>query len=243
MYFFFHLLTGTILGLLIGDFLRDRRWVIPCAIGSVLPDLIDKPLGLVIFSQSIGDGRIFTHTLLAAIILEVIAFLVVMVWRTPVIAGIATGVLSHQVLDLMWKTPKNWFYPAYGAFSRPSRSPDIIPLLVRELKNPLEIILFVCVCSGILVFVYRDRIAAALLRHPGIVRGLLVCGACGLCILSGIFLWFSRGKHTLSYLGWTRPEQFIIGGIIAAMAAFLFWRWYRKMPDMKYNRRVIPGKK
>lgn len=231
MYFFFHLLTGTIIGLLLGDLLRDRRWVIPCAIGSVLPDLVDKPLGLVIFSQSIGDGRIFAHTLLAAVILEVIAFLVVIVWRTPVIAGIAAGVISHEVLDLMWREPKSWFYPAYGAFSGYGDSSDIYPLLVSEIKNPLEIFLFALLCAIIVAFVYHRRIAAVIARHTGGVRCLLACGVVGLCILSGVFLWLSRGKHAILSLGWTRPEQFIIGGIITAMAVILFWRWYRKVDE------------
>jgi hypothetical protein len=54
----------------------------------------------------------------------------------------------------------------------------------------------------------------------------------GLCILSGVFIGLSRGKHAISYLTWSRPEEFIIGGIVAAMAALLFWRWYHTKPDM-----------
>jgi hypothetical protein len=232
MYFFFHLLTGTILGLLIADLLRDRRWVIPCAIGSVLPDLVDKPLGLVIFSQSIGDGRIFAHTLLAAIILEVIAFLVVIVWRTPVIAGIAAGVISHQVLDFMWKEPINWLYPAYGGFHQYYGSSEIIPLLLSDITNPLEFFLFVCLCAGIAVFIFRHPIAATLSRHTKWIQGLLACGTVGLCILSAVLIGLSRGKHTLPYVDWTLPEEFIFGGIMAALAALLFWRWYHTKPDM-----------
>jgi hypothetical protein len=229
MYFFFHLLTGIILGLLIGDILRDKRWTIPCAIGAVLPDLIDKPLGLLLFGDSIGSGRVFMHTLLAALVL-LIPGLVIWQWKkNPVVPGIAVGVISHQVLDLMWRTPKTWFYPLYGGFSRPTHVSDIITLLESEIKNPLEIFLFICLCAGIGAFIFHHRIAAVLARHPVTVRGLLACGACGLCILTGIFLWLSRGKHTLSYLSWTRPEQFILGGIIAAMAALLCWRWYRKV--------------
>lgn len=231
MYFFFHLLTGTILGLLLADLLRDRRWVIPCAIGSVLPDLVDKPLDLVIFSQSIGDGYIYGHTLLAALALGLLGLLVLVVWKNPVIAGIAAGILSHQVLDLMWREPENWFFPVYGAFPRPTHVSDIITLLESEIKNPLEIFLFIFLCAGIGIFIFHHRIAALLTRHTGAVRSLLACGIFGLLILSGIFIGLSRGKHTISYLAWTRPEDFILGGIVAAMAGLLFWRWYRKVDE------------
>ncbi len=232
MYFFFHLLTGLILGLLIGDLLHDRRWVLPCAIGAILPDLFDKPLGMLIFNESIRDGRIFGHTVLMVVILGVIGLLVMNYWKTPVIAGIVVGVISHQVLDSMWWEPKNWLYPAHGAFPRLNDSINLTSLLESELKNPVEIILFISVCVGIGLFVYRDRIVSALARHTGWVRGLLACGAIGLGILSCVFFWFSRGKHFLLYLAWTRPEEFVIGSIVTALAALLLWRWYRKVLDM-----------
>lgn len=229
MYFFFHLLTGIILGLLIGDILRDHRWVIPCAIGSVLPDLVDKPLNLVIFPQSIGNGYIYGHTLLAVFFLGVLGLLVLMVWKTPVIAGIAGGILSHQVLDLMWRYLKNWLYPVYGAFSQPSESSNIFTLLISEIENPVEIFLFIFLCAGIALFIFRSRIAAFLARHTGGIRSLLACGVFGLLILSGVFIGLSTGEYTISYLAWTRPDHFILGGIVTAMAAMLFWRWFRKV--------------
>ena len=229
MFFFFHLLTGIILGVLIGDLIRDYRWVIPCALGAILPDLIDKPLWLVF--QSIGYGRIYGHTLLAALALGVLGLLVLKFWKNPVIAGIAAGVISHQVLDLMWHEPINWLYPVYGGFHQYDSTSEIVTVLESEIKNPLEIFLFVCLCNGILVFMYRYHITAVLARHTKVVRSLLACGVFSLCILSGVFIGMSLGKHTLSYLGWKWPEDFIIGGILAAMTAFLLLQWYWKMAD------------
>ncbi|WP_196769050.1 metal-dependent hydrolase [Neomoorella thermoacetica] len=40
--------------------LIDYRLVL---IGSMLPDIIDKPLGGVIFKETLGNGRIYAHTL------------------------------------------------------------------------------------------------------------------------------------------------------------------------------------
>ena len=39
------------------------------AIGALLPDLIDKPLGRVIFAHGIANGRIIGHTLFFSLIL------------------------------------------------------------------------------------------------------------------------------------------------------------------------------
>lgn len=229
MYFFFHLLTGTILGLLIGDLFKDFRWVIPCAVGSVLPDLVDKPLGLVIFSGSLGNGYNYGHSLLAVLVLGALGLLLLKAGKNPVIAAIAVGIFSHQVLDLMWQQPRSWYFPAFGAFPRPPRSPDLFTLLMRDLQNPLEIFLFICFCTGILLYIERDRIAASLRSHAGTVRALMICGMAGLFILSAHFIRLSREKTTIAALGWSRPEHFIIGAVVAAMAAVLVWRWYRKV--------------
>lgn len=232
MYFFFHLLTGTIIGLLLGDLLKDRRWVLPCAFGSVLPDLVDKPLGLVILPASIGNGRIFGHAALAVLVLGIVGLLVLIYWKNPAIVGIAAGILSHQVLDTMWQEPKNWFYPVYGAVPRLTHSSDLIALLLSDITNPLEVLLFIFLCAGIGVFIFHRRIAAFLARHLHGVRSLLACGVFGLCILSGVCFGLSRGKNTISLLAWNHPTDFIIGGIVAAMAALLCWRWYHRKPDM-----------
>ena len=39
------------------------------AIGAILPDLIDKPIGEVIFASTFGNGRIVGHTLLFSLLL------------------------------------------------------------------------------------------------------------------------------------------------------------------------------
>ena len=38
-------------------------------LGSLLPNIIDKPLGQIIFRESLSNGRIFTHTFLFLILI------------------------------------------------------------------------------------------------------------------------------------------------------------------------------
>ena len=74
----------------------DYRLVL---IGSMLPDLIDKPLGGVILP--LGNGRIYSHTLL--FLLTVLAVLV-----------LVGGTALHQILDFMWQDPQTFLWPLYG---------------------------------------------------------------------------------------------------------------------------------
>ncbi|MFP3975182.1 MAG: hypothetical protein ACLFVK_03050, partial [Dehalococcoidia bacterium] len=41
-------------------------------IGSMLPDIIDKPLGIYIFTETFSNGRIYAHTLLFFLVLLLI---------------------------------------------------------------------------------------------------------------------------------------------------------------------------
>ena len=112
MYFFFHLITGIILGLLISDFFKDHRWLIPCAIGAVLPDLIDKPIGYLLFPTTIGYGRIYSHTLIAAILVLAAGLVLWKIKKDPGLTAVGVGILSHQVLDVMCCNPKTGFFPS-----------------------------------------------------------------------------------------------------------------------------------
>jgi hypothetical protein len=42
------------------------------AVGALLPDLIDKPIGRVIFASTIANGRIIGHTLLFSLLIFLI---------------------------------------------------------------------------------------------------------------------------------------------------------------------------
>lgn len=227
MYFFFHVFTGIVLGLLIGDILHDRRWILPCILGSFLPDLVDKPLGLIIFADSIADGRIFTHTLLAA---GVLALLGLVIWKwqkTPVVLGIAAGVISHQVLDLMWGDPQNWLYPFFGPFGGGYPEAQILVLTFHELRNPFEMLLGLLFCAGVLLYLERARIRRAFSRHKDAWRGLLGAAAFLLAACAGVFIWAGLKHVRLPLTGWSRPEDYLIGGIVILLAGYLAWRWRR----------------
>ena len=115
---------------------RFIRWVDLAflALGSMLPDIIDKPIGLIVFGTP-EMGRTLAHTLL---------FLLVLVTLTAYLkdvrpASVSIGVLSHLILDSMWQSPVILSWPLLGNFPP---APDIgtfsyIQGLLFELTNPM----------------------------------------------------------------------------------------------------------
>jgi len=101
--------------------MRSRRNLTLLVLGSLLPDIIDKPLGLLMF-HGFGNGRLIAHTLMfnLAILAIVLAFK-----RDLVI--VPTASLLHLIEDRMWREPKILFYPFMGDFPKK----PVVPWYVR----------------------------------------------------------------------------------------------------------------
>ncbi len=139
--------------------------------GSIIPDLIDKPLGLV-FPSVLGGGRTVFHTL---IIVGIMLLCIVIFARSAsrwLGAGMACAVLLHQVMDEMWILPANWLYPFFGPFQG-HMIPDYIGIYFwNEMSDPSEW-MFVIGAVMILALAYpflvprRCRSDRMKNRHPG----------------------------------------------------------------------------
>ncbi len=81
----------------------DYRLVL---LGAILPDLIDKPLGIALGLET----RIWAHTFLFLFVL--LALSLGPGLRTFRFVGF--GVATHLLLDQMWRQPDIVLYPAYG---------------------------------------------------------------------------------------------------------------------------------
>ncbi len=82
--------------------------------GSMLPDIIDKPIGLYLFRETFSSGRIFSHTLLFLVLVTVAGLLIRRYLGKTWGIALSTGTLSHLILDQMWQTPKTLFWPIFG---------------------------------------------------------------------------------------------------------------------------------
>lgn len=94
-----------------------RRWDIRILlVGSLLPDIIDKPLGQVVFRKSISTGRIFFHTLLFTIVMVLGGlFLRYRTGKTWLLV-LSAGAFAHLMLDEMLRQEAlpTLLWPLYG---------------------------------------------------------------------------------------------------------------------------------
>jgi hypothetical protein len=91
----------------------DLRWVVA---GSVLPDVVDKPIGSILFHDTFGSHRLVAH----ALVFPVVALFVVLgVTRRgsparKALIAVVIGSLFHLVLDGAWADPEAFWWPALG---------------------------------------------------------------------------------------------------------------------------------
>ena len=93
------------------DEAMDLRFL---ALGAILPDLIDSPIGLVLWPQ-FRSVRLAAHTLLFATLLLGAVMAVTRRGRPRKRwMPLAIGVLLHLVLDGMWRFPSTLWWPFLG---------------------------------------------------------------------------------------------------------------------------------
>jgi hypothetical protein len=137
MFIFAHAFAGVLLGLGFWHLAKDRRAILVCIAGSLLPDVIDKSLGLL-FPAVFAGGRTVFHSLGLVFLLLLITLMFIQSGHRLLGVGIAGAILLHQVFDEMWHEPANWFYPLLGPFQG-SMIPDFIGTYFWfEITNPSE---------------------------------------------------------------------------------------------------------
>lgn len=106
-------------------------------IGSMLPDIIDKPVGLYLFRETFSSGRIFSHTLLFLVLVTVIGLTLRRNSGKTWVLALSIGTLLHLMLDQMWQAPKTLFWPIFGvAFERIETTYWLGNIFYALLKKP-----------------------------------------------------------------------------------------------------------
>jgi inner membrane protein len=146
-------LSITSLARTLGSFL-DIRFLI---IGSMLPDIIDKPLGHAFFA----NGRIISHTLLFAALLLILGGYFNINYKNKWLLGLGIGTFAHLILDTMWTTPRTLFWPLYGWLFPKYEETDWIAVWVSNLSSPSvfipELIGGAIILIFIVLVVYQRR--------------------------------------------------------------------------------------
>lgn len=109
----------------------DYRFIL---LGALLPDIIDKPLGLVLLPEALANGRTYLHTLIFLSVTLLAAFIIYQQKRKLWGVYLAFGVLMHFLMDAIWTDPITFYWPFLGAFqSYPGLSGWILQSWVRSL--------------------------------------------------------------------------------------------------------------
>jgi hypothetical protein len=85
----------------------DLRWVI---FFTLVADIVDKPLGLWVFKETINNGRVWFHSLSVNLLVT----LVLVVARKPGVYSLSLWL--HQLCDRMWMRPWVALWPLTGRF-------------------------------------------------------------------------------------------------------------------------------
>jgi membrane-bound metal-dependent hydrolase YbcI (DUF457 family) len=83
-------------------------------IGSLLPDIVDKPLGLFLFQDIFGTRRIFCYMLLFLIVISLVGLYLYRSRKKTWLLVLSFGTFTHLILDMMWLTPRTLLWPLYG---------------------------------------------------------------------------------------------------------------------------------
>ncbi len=131
---------GVLLGL--GTFIPRLRVIIDpryLAVGALLPDLIDKPVGKVIFASVLANGRIIGHTILLSLFLALIGIYMYKKNKDYRGFALASGSFLHLLEDQMWAQPFTFFWPLLGlGFPRDSIDHTGLEYLLRLFEKSFE---------------------------------------------------------------------------------------------------------
>jgi hypothetical protein len=224
MLIFAHIFAGALLGLGFWHLTNDRRAIPVCIAASLLPDLVDKSLGLL-FPSVFGGGRTVFHALM---IVGVVLLCMLLFVRSRVVllgACVAGALLLHQIFDEMWNLPANWFYPFLGPFQGQMIPEYIGTYFWLEISNPSEW-MFMIGTVAILAESYGDQIPVSRASLPDTVKtgaySLVVAGL----LVTGLYL--VTAGLTNSTGTFMTPSYFqiptVIAGILALCGAVIMHR-------------------
>jgi len=83
-------------------------------VGSLLPDIVDKPVGQFFFRDVFSNGRVLSHTLLFLIIVTLAGLWFHRRYAKNWLLVLAFGILTHLICDQMWRSPRTLLWPIYG---------------------------------------------------------------------------------------------------------------------------------
>jgi membrane-bound metal-dependent hydrolase YbcI (DUF457 family) len=239
MFILAHLLVGVLIGVLLYLWRHERWLILAAAVGSILPDLIDKPLGHLLL-PGLDYGRIYFHTLIFLLAFFIIGYLIWWKYRSFIGFAFALGMLSHQVLDLMWLEWWNWLWPFFGPFRGEGIENFFLYEFIREVTNFSEWLAAVAI---LVILLGMAGVAATSEQPPPAMSGIyswsrdhprLIRTFAGVVIVllsvTGVYSLYCGVTGIPCILtGFDNPaDNYVITGVLLSGAVILGWIGFRE---------------
>lgn len=130
----------------------------PLTIGSLLPDIIDKPIGLYFLRKTFSSGTIFGHTLLFSILATLTGIYSYKRYRKSQPLILSFGTIIHLILDAMWRRPKTLFWPMRGHTFEKEDTSNWINKMFRKLYTEPKVYVPEIIGAVILMWLIRKKL-------------------------------------------------------------------------------------
>jgi len=118
-------------------FLGNRIDIRLLLLGSLLPDIIDKPIGQFLFRDTFSNGRIFCHTILFLVLITLAGYYLYQNRGKLWLLVLSFGTFMHLIQDQMWLEPRTLLWPLFGfAFERIDLTYWVQNILYALLTDP-----------------------------------------------------------------------------------------------------------
>lgn len=112
---------------------RINYWYV--ALGAVLPDIIDKMIGRVIFAHSIANGHLIAHTLIFILLLSLAGFHLHRHYGDARLLIVSGASFLHLLEDRLWEEPVNFFWPLFGWMFPTGKAYDWIDYFLNMFRS------------------------------------------------------------------------------------------------------------
>jgi membrane-bound metal-dependent hydrolase YbcI (DUF457 family) len=208
-----HLFLGLILGLVIAERLDDRRFIGFAALGAVLPDLLDKPLGHLLLAGSLNSGRIVGHGLLFLGLLLLAGIVLERRRGSFALLAVAAGALSHQVLDAMWAMPVTWYFPLLGPY-KPYEFTDYFGNAILAEVSSLSEWIFLAASAGIALAACRGFCSD--FTGVGHILTRMTVPLLGVLAVASLYAWAAGIPESILMAG-AGPEDYLLLAVVGVV--------------------------
>lgn len=141
-------------------------------IGSLLPDLIDKPIGEIFFYKIFQSGRMLGHSLFFNLFIAALGIFILKRWRRTWLLVLSFGSIMHLALDAIWFNTKVFLWPLYGwSFAKTSSTdffgwlPRMLHRLITEPSDYIPEIIGLGILVWFTITLFKEKKVYAFIRN------------------------------------------------------------------------------